>query len=99
MLYLVGFEPTSYLLVLQLEIQYRNCMFLHDQHLASPKTPQVFWQTSQGTKTICHGCYKQLTEREEVAQMRAANQKAGIVPKGFGLGLTGVAEMSAHIKK
>mmetsp|Transcript_8226 Transcript_8226/g.14985 ORF Transcript_8226/g.14985 Transcript_8226/m.14985 type:complete len:133 (-) Transcript_8226:218-616(-) len=53
---------------------------------------KVLWHTSAGTKTICHGCYKQLTEREEVAQMRAANQKAGIVPKGFGLGLTGVGD-------
>eukprot|EP00931_Biecheleriopsis_adriatica_P058157 TRINITY_DN34557_c0_g1_i1.p1 TRINITY_DN34557_c0_g1~~TRINITY_DN34557_c0_g1_i1.p1 ORF type:complete len:132 (-),score=34.27 TRINITY_DN34557_c0_g1_i1:316-711(-) len=51
---------------------------------------KVLWNTSKGLKTICHGCYTQMKEREEVAEMRKANQKAGIIPKGFGLGLTGV---------
>ncbi|CAK0839724.1 unnamed protein product [Prorocentrum cordatum] len=53
---------------------------------------KVFWNTSRGAKVICHGCYNQLTEREEIVQMRTANQKAGIIPKGFGLGLTGVGD-------
>eukprot|EP00928_Gymnodinium_smaydae_P062198 TRINITY_DN46114_c0_g1_i1.p1 TRINITY_DN46114_c0_g1~~TRINITY_DN46114_c0_g1_i1.p1 ORF type:complete len:155 (-),score=37.41 TRINITY_DN46114_c0_g1_i1:58-453(-) len=53
---------------------------------------RVNWKTSKGVKKICYGCYSQLAEREEVAQMRSANQKAGIVPKGFGLGLTGVGD-------
>ncbi|CAJ1331785.1 unnamed protein product [Effrenium voratum] len=51
---------------------------------------KVIWSTSKGNKIICHPCYVQLAEREEVGVMRAANQKAGIIPKGFGLGLTGV---------
>eukprot|EP00406_Dinophysis_acuminata_P070699 CAMPEP_0179294114 /NCGR_PEP_ID=MMETSP0797-20121207/43726_1 /TAXON_ID=47934 /ORGANISM="Dinophysis acuminata, Strain DAEP01" /LENGTH=153 /DNA_ID=CAMNT_0021003291 /DNA_START=68 /DNA_END=528 /DNA_ORIENTATION=- len=55
---------------------------------------KVLWNTSKGLKHICHGCYAQLAEREEVAQMRTANQKAGIIPKGFGLGLTGVGDGS-----
>eukprot|EP00747_Dinoflagellata_sp_TGD_P167449 gnl/TRDRNA2_/TRDRNA2_191887_c0_seq1.p1 gnl/TRDRNA2_/TRDRNA2_191887_c0~~gnl/TRDRNA2_/TRDRNA2_191887_c0_seq1.p1 ORF type:complete len:154 (+),score=34.83 gnl/TRDRNA2_/TRDRNA2_191887_c0_seq1:67-462(+) len=53
---------------------------------------KVIWNTSKGVKQICHGCYAQMVEREEVAQMRIANQKAGLIPKGFGLGLTGVGE-------
>mmetsp|Transcript_1411 Transcript_1411/g.5706 ORF Transcript_1411/g.5706 Transcript_1411/m.5706 type:complete len:133 (-) Transcript_1411:122-520(-) len=53
---------------------------------------KVLWNTSKGCKQICHGCYNQLTEREEIAIMRVANQKAGIIPKGFGLGLTGVGD-------
>ncbi|OLQ01414.1 hypothetical protein AK812_SmicGene15841 [Symbiodinium microadriaticum] len=51
---------------------------------------KVIWSTSKGNKQLCYPCYTQLAEREEVAVMRAANQKAGIIPKGFGLGLTGV---------
>merc|ERR1712137_750325 len=51
---------------------------------------KVFWNTSKGLKIISHGAYSQLVEREDVAKMRAANQKAGLIPKGFGLGLTGV---------
>mmetsp|Transcript_18787 Transcript_18787/g.28252 ORF Transcript_18787/g.28252 Transcript_18787/m.28252 type:complete len:132 (+) Transcript_18787:134-529(+) len=53
---------------------------------------KVHWTTSKGKKQICHSCYNQLVEREDVAKMRAANQKAGIIPKGFGLGLTGVGD-------
>mmetsp|Transcript_49456 Transcript_49456/g.115648 ORF Transcript_49456/g.115648 Transcript_49456/m.115648 type:complete len:129 (+) Transcript_49456:61-447(+) len=50
---------------------------------------KVMWNTSQGNKGICYGCYNQLSEREDVAHMRTANQKAGLIPKGFGFGLTG----------
>eukprot|EP00927_Polykrikos_kofoidii_P023544 TRINITY_DN21660_c0_g2_i1.p1 TRINITY_DN21660_c0_g2~~TRINITY_DN21660_c0_g2_i1.p1 ORF type:complete len:134 (-),score=25.58 TRINITY_DN21660_c0_g2_i1:82-483(-) len=57
---------------------------------------RVHFNTSKGLKHICHGCYSQLAEREEVAQMRSANQKAGIIPKGFGLGLTGVGDGSGR---
>merc|ERR1711879_255963 len=55
---------------------------------------KVLWNTSKGCKTICHGCYSQFMEREEVKRMRTANQKAGIIPKGFGLGLTGVGDQN-----
>eukprot|EP00933_Yihiella_yeosuensis_P082191 TRINITY_DN95979_c0_g1_i1.p1 TRINITY_DN95979_c0_g1~~TRINITY_DN95979_c0_g1_i1.p1 ORF type:complete len:136 (-),score=34.25 TRINITY_DN95979_c0_g1_i1:139-546(-) len=57
---------------------------------------KVIWNTSKGNKIICHPCYTQLTEREEVARMRTANQKAGIIPKGFGLGLTGVVDSNGR---
>lgn len=52
---------------------------------------KAHFTTSQGIKTICHTCYNQLIERDEVADMRKANQKAGVIPTGFGLGLTGMA--------
>ena len=47
---------------------------------------KCLWNTSKGLKHICHGCYTQMAEREEIAAMRVANQKAGLIPKGFGLG-------------
>jgi len=53
---------------------------------------KVIWNTVKGVKVICHSCYGQLTEREDVEKMRTANQKAGLIPKGFGLGLTGVGD-------
>jgi len=49
---------------------------------------KVSWATSDGNKTICHGCYTQLASREDINKMRIANQKAGLIPQGFGLGLT-----------
>mmetsp|Transcript_22239 Transcript_22239/g.40072 ORF Transcript_22239/g.40072 Transcript_22239/m.40072 type:complete len:136 (+) Transcript_22239:75-482(+) len=58
---------------------------------------KVIFNTSKGNKIICHPCYTQLAEREDVAQMRSANQKAGLIPKGFGLGLTGVVNESGKM--
>jgi len=53
---------------------------------------KVHWTTPDGKKVICHSCYNQLTEREEIDKMRIQNQRAGLIPKGFGLGLTGANE-------
>ncbi|CAE8638150.1 unnamed protein product [Polarella glacialis] len=57
---------------------------------------KTIWTTSKGNKIICHPCYTQLVEREDVEKMRTANQKAGIIPKGFGLGLTGVVDANGQ---
>eukprot|EP00397_Hematodinium_sp_SG-2012_P068438 GEMP01111129.1.p1 GENE.GEMP01111129.1~~GEMP01111129.1.p1 ORF type:complete len:154 (+),score=20.96 GEMP01111129.1:64-462(+) len=53
---------------------------------------KVHWNTPDGKKLICHSCYNQLVEREEIDKMRTHNQRAGLIPKGFGFGLTGANE-------
>lgn len=37
---------------------------------------------------ICSSCYNQLLSFEEVTKLRQQHQKQGLVPKGFGFGLT-----------
>ena len=52
---------------------------------------KVFWNFQQDgkitKKVACVTCANQMLEKAEVAKLRKMHQNAGLVPKGFGLGL------------